>query len=1472
MTKKHLTLCGLVLCLATGSSFAIQPDRRQLDRPAEAARLELTDNNGETFRHRKPRLKGDFRVAGKEPRRAAQRAAASATPTIYANIVEYAPNDQVGIYKFTPDAYEFTAVKTDPAFAMFYGSAYYNGTFIGVDGTVRGYTWNTDDWSRLSGPIPATTVKGTAMAADPNDGTIYSCAYATDGVTLELVTVNPETFTRNTTISTVSAKIVALVFDLKGTLYGFESSGKLYTIDKTNGSLTYVGDTGIDAMFDGAAVVDPESGVCFYAATDWECGLYEVDLTTCESKLIMEFDNEEEIKCLFIISAAPEGGSPAAAQNLNADFPMGALSGTVSFTAPALTYDGTPGSGTLNYTVTCNDAELQSGSCGWGEAVSVGFTALAAGNYSFVVTMSNQEGESRPAAKSLWIGNDTPAAPSDVKVVRQNDTNVISWTAPSAGLHGGYVAFDEITYRVTRYPDNQVVAENVAGCEYVDQLVDGSAPEQYHYTVAALWNGLESNAVSSNTVMVGAVYHNAFDNQAQFDEFMSVSLMKDGPEWSYDSWKKAAGVGYNEEGNVSAWLISPALQLTAGQAYTLSFDVWCSNDSYNENLSVYIGNSDIPAEIYSTTPVVDKMTVNWESYAKKTIKAEYTPDADGAYYITFHGCSGRDLGSLYIDDVLFYRNVDMAMPEAPEVTAQIMGGNIVMVTVTAPTTDTEGNPLELIDRITVSRNGELIKTIETPEVGEIYNFIDMLPEQAVYTYSALAFTAAGRSAEGTYILSTAEAGKPRQPRITSVTETGDSGEITLEWDAPTTDLNNEPIVPGSLVYTVYNVGDDTPVASGLADTKYTWQAVESGKQAFMSFFVVASNEAGDSEPSRETEPRPYGTPDKAPYSESFSGMEASHLWSYYNEDDYSEGRWLYVAASETPEAAPVDNDGGMLAFEGEFLDDTAWATTGKIDLGTGTSPKLSFWYFAVNAREGKDQLEVMVSDGSGYKRLDAFTMRDAQVDGWTKRTVDLSAYAGKTVSLRFVGTSFRTGYFMLIDKIEITTFSKDAQAYALIAPASVLPGKEFKLVGAVTNNGSDINENFSAVLLRNGVEVAKETIYGMASGANSVVNFTQQADASWNESVTYKMVVNLPGDEMPDNNSSEEVTVRIVPCTLPVVEDLKAVYTDEKLTDVQLLWTAPDASALAPAPYTENFEFYEPFEIDPAGDWTFIDGDGDNTYGSQTYPFEGMTDPKAFIVLDSDHFNLTYTAHSGNRYLASFSATSKQNDDWMISPELYGGVQTVSLFARSYTDIYGSERFEILVSESGTATSDFTVVKEFKSVPTEWTEFTADLPEGSKYFAIRCTSNNTFMFFVDDVTYIPAVSPVTKFNILGFNVFANGERVNTVPVFGLTYNHRPASGSDPEYAVSVIYDHGESGLSKGVKPTFSGLADVTADTIAVRAVNGGIEITGVGTVTVVTPDGKVIFTGNVEGTTFVPAGSGVYLVGSSDTLAKIVVR
>lgn len=1477
MSRFTPLMCGLALWLASGDAFARTTDFRDAAAaPATPVAVSLTRSDQRTpgMQRRKPNLKGDYVAASRAKRKNFPRKAPSTTPLLYADIFDYGEAG-VGVYSFTPAEYGFSPVKIADGLGGSGGAAYANGLFYAVDDyTRKAFVWDTDTWTLHSGPIASELVVGSAMAADPADGTIYSCAYDILGRSPELVIVDSEEFVRTATLGSLDCFMSAMFFDLEGNLLGFDGEGRLYELDKSNASMTLRGETGIDAQFGGGAVVDPASGVCFYAVDDWTCSLFEVDLETCNATLLYDFDNDEEIKSLFILPPAPAAAAPAKVEDLAATFTAGSLGGVLTFTAPTQTYGGATGSGPLAYSLTCNDAEIASGACTWGEPVTVPYTAAAPGMHSFVLTMSADGEESRPAAASLWIGPDTPAAVTGLTVKRTGGSNELSWNASDRSVHGGYVDFDALTYRVTRFPDNVVVSDGQTGTFYSDALPDGKSPMAYYYTVTAIGGTLESEAAKSGNVMVGALYHNSFDTQEQFNEFLSVTLAKEGPEWHFDSWHKAATVGYNEEGPVSAWLISPAVTLEADVEYTLTFDVWCSNSDYNEQMSVFLTRSNVPATIYSTTPLIEKMDITNESSAKRTVTAAYTPEVGGTYYLTFNGCSGVDLGSVYIDNVMLYRTPVIAMPAAPEIKGEIMGGTLVMLSVTAPSADTDGNPLDALERITVSRGDVLIKTIENPTVGETYNFTDMLPKADTYYYTAIAYTADGPSAEAKTMVSAIEAGKPRPATGVKAAEDGNSGTVTLTWDAPATDLNNRPIEPGSLTYAVYVDGVADPVETDLAQNSYTWQAVEAGEQQFMSFHVVATNEAGSSYPSGSTVPAPYGTPAPLPYAESFAGMQAANLWNFYNSDDYSEGQWLFVASSATPEAEPADADGGMLAFTGEFLDDTAWATTGKIDLGSGDSPRLTFQYFAVSAREGKDQLDIYVGTGSGYKLVDSFTMRDSKLDGWTKHTVDLSAYAGQTVSLRFAGTSFRTGYLMLIDNIEIVSSESDLAAGSIVAPASVIPGVPFKVEAVVANNGLKPVGEYKVNLYRNGAKVADAAGPEVPGGAMAAVSFEQTADASWDAAVTYRFEVAYAADQVPANNASETVSVEVSHNDFPAVADISAAYADQANSSVEVRWSAPDRTDLPAVEYTENFEFMDPFAINPECDWTFVDGDGSETFGSSYYPFPGQSQPMAYIVFDANHFNVTYAAHSGNQYLASMSCPEVQNDDWMISPELTGEAQTVSFFARSYSDTYGLESFQVLASASGTDKGDFTVVAGTDNVPVEWTPYRIPLPEGSRYFAIRCVSSNVFAFFVDDVTFTPAVNPASKFGIEGYNVYRNGERLNDKPLNALSFTDYALPASTPEYAVSVVYDHGESPLSPAVAPGQSSIAETEAGAGSVRALAGAIEILATGHASVCSVDGRVLFSAAdvTSGRARVSVAPGVYIVTAAGKVWKLKVN
>ena len=137
----------------------------------------------------------------------------------------------------------------------------------------------------------------------------------------------------------------------------------------------------------------------------------------------------------------------------------------------------------------------------------------------------------------------------------------------------------------------------------------------------------------------------------------------------------------------------------------------------------------------------------------------------------------------------------------------------------------------------------------------------------------------------------------------------------------------------------------------------------------------------------------------------------------------------------------------------------------------------------------------------------------------------------------------------------------------------------------------------------------------------------------------------------------------------------------------------------------------------------------------------------------------------------------------------------------------------------GTAASDFTtVVATNRDLPFEWTEYTADLPEGTKRFAIHCISVDKFALFVDDVTYSVAAP-----SIVGYNIYVDGELVATLGADQITWTST-ASG-EHKYEVSVVYDKGESApveanASTGISLTTAELAspqDVyTADGRLVR--------------------------------------------------------
>lgn len=108
---------------------------------------------------------------------------------------------------------------------------------------------------------------------------------------------------------------------------------------------------------------------------------------------------------------------------------------------------------------------------------------------------------------------------------------------------------------------------------------------------------------------------------------------------------------YNADGVTAAndWFFSPAMLMTAGRAYRVSFSLRSSGATYPEGLEVKYGAAATPAgqttTIYTNTAIINP------AYAAATGVTDITPNTTGTYYIGFHATSGANNFFLAVDDL-----------------------------------------------------------------------------------------------------------------------------------------------------------------------------------------------------------------------------------------------------------------------------------------------------------------------------------------------------------------------------------------------------------------------------------------------------------------------------------------------------------------------------------------------------------------------------------------------------------------------------------------------------------------------------------------------------------------------------------------------------------------------------------------------------------------------------------------------------
>ena len=368
-----------------------------------------------------------------------------------------------------------------------------------------------------------------------------------------------------------------------------------------------------------------------------------------------------------------------------------------------------------------------------------------------------------------------------------------------------------------------------------------------------------------------------------------------------------------------------------------------------------------------------------------------------------------------------------------------------------------------------------------------------------------------------------------------------------------------------------------------------------------------------------------------------------------------------------------------------------------------------------------------------------------------------------------------------------------------------------------------VNDNLFATIDNNG-----DVVYTSDMKKSDDQTFTFEITAQQVGEMKIYAEVETKDDEELRNNKTEVATIIVLSKELLPSVTINGI---KGRTNITLNWSDPQGHII------DGAEQYAAFSYDGLGAWTMVDADKaytqkpNNLFSTVSYP--NANTPKAFIVMDPMKAGLgtdvnpsgeKFMPHSGNQYFAGLysalpgdngSGYEVDNSDFMVSPTLSGSAQTISFWAKGYrgteatgyqSDAVYKETLEVLytLDKDNLDPTTYTVAKEeFVINDQQWEKYTAELPAGAKHFALHRTSKATeyvdyegvqqkvygtgsFIMMIDDIEFL--AEPKT---VVNYNVYKNGEKIETLAADATSFNATGASDDDVFY-VTAVYAEGES--------------------------------------------------------------------------------
>lgn len=946
------------------------------------------------------------------------------------------------------------------------------------------------------------------------------------------------------------------------------------------------------------------------------------------------------------------------------------------------------------------------------------------------------------------------------------------------------------------------------------------------------------------------VFGETFDTEEDFARWTLVDN-NGGRTWEYLNGAAAYMLDYQTGLPGDDWCISPEFHLSAGRVYELKF--YLGINSMPENLKVCLGTSTDPSTF--TTELADYNNVTSGDSGTKTLKI--IVNADGNYRLGFYAYSQPQMHRIDIDNVYVTDVSSAGVPGAVtdlNVIPAELGAMSATLSFAAPDVTAADVALSSNVDINVYRNEgvEAVKTFVGVKPGTTLTWIDKEPAHGFNTYRVVASNADGNGASSEQKVFV---GLDTPVAATNaVAKLNADKSVSITWTAPTTSINGGYVDFDNMTYTIAR-GEEV-IATSYKGVSYTDKIPVERGQALVSYTItpVAAGQTGEPVVSSSVL---SGVPLTFPYKESFANQKPQVPW--FVDGTVADFEWHTIGDDEMGEFEEVmsqDNDNGMIIAESKYADYGAQSryVSPLIDLSGAVNPELRFWFYKARSPwydpewdgEVNDRMQVQISfEGGEWQNIDnAVFYQNENSDGWVECVVNLPKQKASFVNIGLLAIAesdagaFRNMYVdnISIDESEyvndlaVTSFDVDKKRAGI--------GDDVTYSAAVFNRGGNVASGYKVEFVCDGETVA--TLDGTDVEPASTANITYTVKTTPADAVAdsheWYVLVKYDADEFEENNVSETIETSVRRSDLPVVSGLTATGTPGNTV---LSWnSATSIPAVAHGDMqtvTDDFEDYEPFIIDNIGSWSVYDADKSTTMVSPRIPnsYEHQGEPMAFQVFNVEQAGVWVEGNMDDAFIPLSDDSHQmlvcpsvdwpaENDDWLITPRLDGRQQTITFYAKAAT--YDFEWINVYYSTTDNHHDSFIKLNDGDHIAVSdgWIKYTFTVPEGTRYFAVRCV-RRVVMLMLDDFTYAPYDGSCEASELLGYNVYRDNRKINMELVKTNRFVDAEATDAGAVYTVTAVYDSGESAFSNEAVLVTTGINQTDTDATATESARYAID-------------------------------------------------